>query len=596
MPIIMNNHKFEKFLKYRPFAGKVINEASDARNVLSKRLFVLFLLFAVTQQWSFAQGRYEYDMGVVTGNDGLKYNTTCASEKKKDDLHGIKVNGKQIIESKYPVINYKYGYFFAFPDYVKAYDKNGGYYDKIGRYNRCAYSYFGADVYNKDGQLIFKRDEAIHDCEYHKEIDAVFFQKTGGDWVDKTGRFVYHGCYNHKDCKIDFDHYYGDRYYVRKGPGGYCLGSVYENINNNNKTKRIDLYAPDKHLVGSINVSGIETASLVSYKPLGILLVCKYPWDYYNKRDDEWYDINLQKIRYESKYYSNGHFETFYKNEGGREHSYVFDICNKDTVYMLHFNDKAIKSAQGYDGVDLVLVQMTDGKVYDKQGNYLYTSNAKLPEKKDLVVMGNGNFFVRTKDGSKVGISTLDGTEILAPEFEDVAILADGLYAFQMNGYWGVIRRTGSNNKIIIPISRSYTKIEYSRTLKQFTFEKEGYKGTCIANGVQTSITKVVQQTIVSNSKLASLSGVYEMTYDDTKGEVRFEFHDGYVLMILRDRTLRYDLYEEKNGVVVFADKSPAERIIAVKNGEIRQYSFSRYKKNGWLDNDNYHLRFRKIK
>lgn len=99
----------------------------------------------------------------------------------------------------------------------------------------------------------------------------------------------------------------------------------------------------------------------------------------------------------------------------------------------------------------------------------------------------NGFVKVRT-DEQKYGLFDLKGNEILAPEFQDCACLGSNLFKFKMNGYWGVINNMG---KVIIPLSRHYTKIEYSKTLKLFTFEKEGgYKGECNANGVQTSCVK----------------------------------------------------------------------------------------------------------
>lgn len=111
----------------------------------------------------------------------------------------------------------------------------------------------------------------------------------------------------------------------------------------------------------------------------------------------------------------------------------------------------------------------------------------------------NGEVFVKATIGvlngihnpSSTGFYDISGTEILAPEFQDCAYLGSNLFKFKLNGYWGVMNRQG---KIIIPISRHYTSIDYSRTLKMFTFMKETdtqyFKGECNANGVQTSIEK----------------------------------------------------------------------------------------------------------
>lgn len=89
------------------------------------------------------------------------------------------------------------------------------------------------------------------------------------------------------------------------------------------------------------------------------------------------------------------------------------------------------------------------------------------------------------------GIFDCGGNEILAPEFQDCNSLDGNYFSFKMNGYWGVMNRQGNT---IIPINRHYTSIDYSRTLKMFTFTKETetayFKGECNASGAQTSIEK----------------------------------------------------------------------------------------------------------
>lgn len=109
----------------------------------------------------------------------------------------------------------------------------------------------------------------------------------------------------------------------------------------------------------------------------------------------------------------------------------------------------------------------------------------------EIVNGSNGELFIRAWRDSHSGFYDISGEEILAPEFNDCGYMGNDLFKFKMNGYWGVMNRQG---KIIIPLSRHYTQIDYSRTLKTFTFVKEGgYKGECNASGTQTSIAKVQQ-------------------------------------------------------------------------------------------------------
>lgn len=136
------------------------------------------------------------------------------------------------------------------------------------------------------------------------------------------------------------------------------------------------------------------------------------------------------------------------------------------------------------------IYQKTDQTWYDENGNMIFKDDLwpscwKSP---------NGEIYYHYSTGSEehYGLSYYHNGinhTILAPEFENVRSYSYNMVGFKLNGYWGVINKDG---KMIIPLDRHYTKIEYSRTLKMFTFEKEGgYKGECDATGKQTNITKV---------------------------------------------------------------------------------------------------------
>lgn len=105
------------------------------------------------------------------------------------------------------------------------------------------------------------------------------------------------------------------------------------------------------------------------------------------------------------------------------------------------------------------------------------------------IIIDNKNGFAKVKNEDyKYGMYDLQGKEILAAEFQACNYLGSNFFSFKLNGYWGVINHA---RKVIIPIDRHYTKIEYSQTLKIFTFEKEGgQKGECNAAGKQTNISK----------------------------------------------------------------------------------------------------------
>lgn len=177
-----------------------------------------------------------------------------------------------------------------------------------------------------------------------------------------------------------------------------------------------------------------------------------------------------------------------------------FSIYNEDGKFLFNPQEKLClttfcHSFVEISGGEIVLCVGRDNHLYDavtgKKLIIYETIGYNLMRFNDIITKGeNGAFYIKVQRDYKHGISELlSGEEILAPEFQDCDYLGSNLFKFKMNGYWGVINKDG---KVIIPLDRHYTKIEYSRTLKMFTFEKEGgYKGECDATGKQTNITKV---------------------------------------------------------------------------------------------------------
>lgn len=126
-----------------------------------------------------------------------------------------------------------------------------------------------------------------------------------------------------------------------------------------------------------------------------------------------------------------------------------------------------------------------------------------VPIEFKLIMYENYGVFKVYNYNSEKGLYDYNGKELLAPEFKDCSCLSDNLIKFKMNDFWGVMNREG---KIIIPLSRQYTQIDYSRTLKTFTFEKEGgYKGECNAKGIQTTISKP-KETVANNTTTTKTS------------------------------------------------------------------------------------------
>ena len=183
-----------------------------------------------------------------------------------------------------------------------------------------------------------------------------------------------------------------------------------------------------------------------------------------------------------------------------------YDIQNRhyniEGKYLFSNNNREF-GFRTFGGINKELIQDRESlRWYDETGKYYFTGSEL-----DFLVYENDEILYRTCSFHKYGISaTKDGNieEILAPEFEDCAYLGNDLFSFKMNGYWGAMKRDGT---IIIPLSRQYSSISYSRTFKKFTFVKRinnvVYKGECNANGVQTVIQKdhVVSTTTTTTKK-----------------------------------------------------------------------------------------------
>lgn len=173
--------------------------------------------------------------------------------------------------------------------------------------------------------------------------------------------------------------------------------------------------------------------------------------------------------------YSHGYFFYQYK---GEDSYFVYDKYGNEFKSTISYHN----IINGYEVIDGKLFMFGLGGICNEKREKIGVRTKEV----------DNNRYLITCESDKCGITDLvEGKEILAPEFDDCDCITNDLFKFKMNGYWGIMNRQG---KIIIPISRHYTSIDYSRTLKMYTFTKETetqyFKGECNANGVQTSIEK----------------------------------------------------------------------------------------------------------
>lgn len=449
------------------------------KNYFTKLVFVFVLLFSTYDIAKAQYEEYERKDNDFAWTETRQYTEYKPKKGKKVSYwsFGAKVNGKTVVPCKYHHVIYKEDHFLAYIKYREI---------KLQYGTNEVYDDVSADIYDINGNKLYNESDGIINIKNHKELSTIFVQKSDHTWYDRnSGRKVYYGGWSrtyYTSGRSD-DKYYGDWYMVQSARNGYHAGKVYYEYNNKNTTKSVDIYAPDGSYIGSLpNIGDINLITALRFNPLGDFFLHELGGSNY-----KYYDAQLQPVNIKKEYYGPGYLITIQPNESNEK--YVFDANGNDTIYVPELKDKDIVDARGYKKADIVIIKMSDGKCYDKKGNFLYKSNSEyLPSEDDLMIAPDNKMYIRTKDNTHYGLSTLDGTEILAPEFSNVQLLANGNILFEMNGYQGVINPNGT---FIINLDRQYTNITYNRTFKKYFFEKAGgYKGECNEKGVQTSIVK----------------------------------------------------------------------------------------------------------
>lgn len=280
-----------------------------------------------------------------------------------------------------------------------------------------------------------------------------------------SGGVTYTDCYDNSKSEP----YYGAKvngklvvpckYYLVFGTGGHLFAYPTKN-DDHYVDKPADVYTPDGRLLFK------ESDGIVDADE-------RYGKNFFKDQNYNWYNVAgkfVGKSYFLSDIMDMIDGKIIIQDENGRWHDESGRFVAKGTIITIN-EKKYFKD--------------NDERWYDKTGKYI--------AKGYWIYLGsNGEVaYIETKVGSKYGVSTPDGKEVFAPEFDGFNYLGGHLFAFKYNGYWGVMNRTG---KQIIPIDRHYTKIEYSRTLKIYSFEKRVdnvvYKGECNAAGKQLSIQK----------------------------------------------------------------------------------------------------------
>lgn len=244
--------------------------------------------------------------------------------------------------------------------------------------------------------------------------------------------------------------------------------------------KPADIYTPDGRLLFSVNESVILAKKINEETTL------------FQTKDNTVYDQNKRRL-----YNTSSQFKLDPIYIPGTD---VVLLLTQDYNLYNVFTGKQVGKGDDYTHLhlDYCFKKGNNGTIYflnEKNGKWgvsnLLTGETIIPYiYGDYDIYLFDDDYIRFLKNGYYGIyDAVNKKTVLEPEFSYAGYLGGNLFKFKLNGYWGVINKDG---KMIIPINRHYTKIEYSRTLKMFTFEKEGgYKGECDATGKQTNITKV---------------------------------------------------------------------------------------------------------
>ncbi|MDE6304777.1 MAG: WG repeat-containing protein, partial [Paramuribaculum sp.] len=127
-----------------------------------------------------------------------------------------------------------------------------------------------------------------------------------------------------------------------------------------------------------------------------------------------------------------------------------------------------------------------------------------IPTEYHFIKFGDTNLAIVGRNNNFGLFDLLTHTEIIPPSFEGLEIIDTNLVKYKLNDFWGVMN---PNGKEIIPTTRGYTKIDYIKGLKKFTYSMHGFKGECNSLGAQLSkIAVPVNDSSLKNNSSGTLS------------------------------------------------------------------------------------------
>lgn len=161
----------------------------------------------------------------------------------------------------------------------------------------------------------------------------------------------------------------------------------------------------------------------------------------------------------------------------------------------------------------------------DKQGIEL-SSSKLLPSANTIKLRGAYDDVIRISNGEKdfykvcrnnhYGITDLEGNLIIKVEMENITPAENGLFIYELNGFYGLVSNTG---KIIVPTSRGYTSIgDYSTSQETYPYIMDGYRGEIDINGKVISKIKTDSSLTMSSLRKAFKSISQENPIDHKDG------------------------------------------------------------------------------
>ena len=154
----------------------------------------------------------------------------------------------------------------------------------------------------------------------------------------------------------------------------------------------------------------------------------------------------------------------------------------------------------------------------------------------DVVDFNNSHVIV--KNGTSYGVMGMDGTELIAPSYEDLAFGFYDSFIVKQNGLYGIQTTAGETK-----VEPAYQSMSYLETANLITASKDGIETDIIANDYTVKLTGIL-------SEVNAKSGYIRMRMDDDYHYYNLQCEEKPNTEVLKNKTLYLSKKDGKYGYV----------------------------------------------